>query len=254
MIDTHAHLYSEQFDGDRDEVIQRAIAANVTKFIVPSTDSDSFDSMKKLCDAYPDVCFPAAGLHPTSVKENFENELSFVEKRLSDGKFCAVGEIGVDCYWSTDFIEYQRIAFEYQINLAKKFDLPVIIHAREAFHEIFTILDRIFTPNIRGVFHSFSGTAADYFKIMEYGTFKIGVGGVVTFKNSNLPQIIESVPLTDIVLETDAPYLAPSPYRGKRNESSHIPLIAQKIAEIKKISLEDVDRITSETAQTLFVL
>jgi TatD DNase family protein len=208
--------------------------------------------MMKLCDDYPAICFPAAGLHPTSVKQDYENELAFVEQQMELHRFVAIGEIGIDCYWSIDFIEQQRDAFERQIKLADRYSLPIIIHARNSFDEIFAILDRVHNLNIKGVFHGFSGDRNDYLKIKEYETFKIGVGGVITFKNSKLPQVLEIVPMTDIVLETDAPYLTPHPYRGKRNESSYIPLIAQKIAELKNISLAEVDRITSENAITMF--
>ncbi|MDR1340085.1 MAG: TatD family hydrolase [Prevotellaceae bacterium] len=252
MIDTHAHLYSKEFDTDRDEVIRRAVGNGVSKLIIPSTDAGDFDAMMKLCRDWPQVCFPAAGLHPTSVGEDYETELAFVEKQLDSCSFVAVGEIGIDCYWSMDCIAQQRDAFERQIRMAQRHSLPVIIHARDSFSEIFAILDRIHTPDTKGVFHGFSGTREDYLKIREYDTFKMGIGGVITFKNSKLPQTLEIIPITDIVLETDAPYLTPHPYRGKRNESSHIPLIAQKIAELKNLSIEEVDKITSENAEAMF--
>ena len=254
MTDTHAHLYDEQFDADRDEVIQRAVENGVTAIIVPSTDSSNHDSMRQLCRRHPSVCYPALGLHPTSVDGNWQAELAAVESLLTEDKYAALGEIGIDCYWSMEWIEQQRAAFEYQLKLAAQCGLPVIIHARNSFDEIFAILDRIHNEKIRGVFHSFSGSYDDYLKIKEYGTFKIGIGGVVTFKNSTLPQVLERVPITDILLETDAPYLTPHPYRGKRNESSYIPLIANKIATVKNLSIETVDEITSENARILFGL
>jgi TatD DNase family protein len=254
MIDTHAHLYSKEFDTDRDEVIRRAVDNGVAKLVIPSTEMSDFDAMMKLCEDYPQICFPAVGLHPTSVGEGYENELAFVEKQLDSYSFVALGEIGIDCYWSMDCIVQQRDAFEKQIRMAQQRNLPVIIHARDSFSEIFAILDRIHTPDTRGVFHGFSGTRDDYLKIREYGTFKTGIGGVITFKNSKLSQTLEIIPITDIVLETDAPYLTPHPYRGKRNESSYIPIIAQKIAELKNLSIEEVDKITSENAETLFRL
>jgi TatD DNase family protein len=252
MIDTHAHLYSQEFDTDRDEVIQRAVAGGVSRLIIPSTEISDFDAMMKLCSDYPKICFPATGLHPVSVGEDYENELAFVEKQLDAYKFVAVGEIGIDCYWSMDYIAQQRDAFEKQVKLAQQHNLPIIIHARNSFAEIFSILDRIHTPNTRGIFHGFSGTRDDYLKIREYSTFKIGIGGVITFKNSTLPQLMDLIPITEITLETDAPYLTPHPYRGKRNESSYIPIIAQKIAELKNLSVEEVDEITSENAESLF--
>ncbi|MDR1582768.1 MAG: TatD family hydrolase [Prevotellaceae bacterium] len=254
MIDTHAHLYSEEFDTDRDEAIKRAVENGIAQLIIPSTDMNDFDAMMKLCGDYPAICFPAVGLHPTSVKHDYENELDFVEKQLDSTRFVAVGEIGIDCYWSVDYIVQQRDAFEKQIKFAERCNLPVIIHARDSFAEIFSILDRIYNSNVKGVFHGFSGVREDYLKIKEYGTFKIGIGGVITFKNSKLPQVLEIIPMEDIVLETDAPYLTPHPYRGKRNESSYIPVIAQKIAELKNLSIEEIDRITSENAKTVFNL
>jgi TatD DNase family protein len=252
MIDTHTHLYSEEFDTDRDDAIKRTVENGIAQLIIPSTDMSDFDAMMKLCTDYPKICFPAVGLHPTSVKHDYENELAFVEKQLNSTKFVAVGEIGIDCYWSMDYIVQQRDAFEKQVKLAERHNLPIIIHARDSFAEIFSILDRIHNSNIKGVFHGFSGNREDYLKIKKYGAFKIGIGGVITFKNSKLPQVLEIIPITDIVLETDAPYLTPHPYRGKRNESSYLPIIAQKIAELKNISVEEIDRITSENAKTMF--
>jgi TatD DNase family protein len=254
MIDTHAHLYSEEFDTDRDEVVKRAVENGVTQLIIPSTDMNDYNSMMKLCNSYPAICFPAVGLHPTSVKDDYEQELDFVEKQLTLNKFVAVGEIGIDCYWSMDYIVQQRIAFEKQIKWAEQHNLPIIIHARDAFAEIFAILDRIHNPRIKGVFHGFSGTCEDYLKIKEYGTFKVGIGGVITFKNSKLPQVLDIIPIEDILLETDAPYLTPHPHRGKRNESSYIPLIAQKIADIKHLNVEEVAEITSRNATILFLV
>jgi TatD DNase family protein len=254
MIDTHTHLYSEEFDADRNEVIKRAIENGVSQLVVPSTDMNDFDAMMNLCNSYPHICFPAVGLHPVSVKQDYVNELAFVEKQLGASKFVAVGEIGIDCYWSMDYIVQQRDAFEKQIIMAQQRSLPIIIHARNSFDEIFSILDRIHTSNTKGIFHGFSGTCEDYLKIKNYGTFKIGIGGVITFKNSKLSQILDIIPISDIMLETDAPYLTPHPYRGKRNESSYIPIIARKIAEIKNLSVEEVDEITSENAKLLFRL
>ncbi|MDR0384999.1 MAG: TatD family hydrolase [Prevotellaceae bacterium] len=252
MIDTHTHLYSEEFDSDRDETLKRAIENGVTQFIVPSTEMSDFNAMMKLCNDYPQICFPAVGLHPVSVKEDYENELAFVENMLDSNSFVAIGEIGIDCYWSVDFIVQQRDAFEKQVKLAERYNLPVIIHARDSFAEIFSILDRIHNSDIKGIFHGFAGTREDYLKIREYGTFKTGIGGTLTFKNSKLSHVLNIIPITDIVLETDAPYLTPHPYRGKRNESAYILIIAQKIAELKSISIEEVDKITSENARTIF--
>jgi TatD DNase family protein len=252
MIDTHTHLYSSEFDVDRDETIARAIENGVSQFIVPSTEMNDFEAMMNLCRKYSSICFPATGLHPVSVRHDYEMELSFVEAQLRSNTFVAVGEIGIDCYWSMDCIVQQRDAFERQVKMAERYGLPIIIHARDSFSEIFSILDRIYSPSIRGVFHGFSGSRSDYFKIREYGGFKIGVGGVITFKNSQLSHVLTIVPITDMVLETDAPYLTPHPYRGKRNESAYIPLIARKIAELKNLTLEEVDEISTLNAKEIF--
>ncbi|MDR2564068.1 MAG: TatD family hydrolase [Prevotellaceae bacterium] len=254
MIDTHAHLYDEQFDADRDEMIVRARAAGVEGFIIPAIDSTSFDRMMTLCRSYSDCCFPCIGLHPTSVGANYESELSFVEENIDKYKFKAVGEIGIDSYWPTEYAEQQIFVFEQQIKWADARGLPVIIHARQSFDVIFKVLDRVRTDKTRGIFHSFTGTASDYAKIKSYGSFKIGVGGVLTFKKSSLPEVLKEVPLNEIVLETDSPYLAPHPFRGKRNESGWLPIIAEKLAEIKNVSIEYVDKITTANAVETFGL
>ena len=252
MIDTHAHLYASQFDDDRDETIARARAKGVERFVIPAIDKSSFDAMMRLCLQHSSHCFPCIGLHPTSVDANYKAELSFVEETVDKYSFTAVGEIGIDRYWSTEYIEEQILSFKQQVCWANERGLPVIIHARESFKEIFDALDEVHTADTRGVFHSFTGTIDDYVKIKSYGGFKIGIGGVLTFKKSSLPEVLKEVPLTDIVLETDSPYLAPHPFRGKRNESSYLPLIAEKIAEIKAVSIEYVDEITSKNAMELF--
>lgn len=254
MIDTHAHLYAKNFDDDRDDTIRLALENGVDRIVVPATDADSYARALKLCETYPEICFLAAGLHPTSVKENHEEELAFVERQLRERKHIAVGETGIDRYWSLEYLDRQRDAFARQLKLAELHDLPVIIHSRNAFEDIFAILDRLHNKRIRGVFHAFSGTREDYYRIKGYGTFKIGIGGTVTFKNSTLPEVLEVVPLTDMVTETDAPYLTPHPFRGKRNESRHIPLIVSRLAEIKRLSFEAVAESTTETARTLFGL
>ena len=251
-IDTHTHLFAEQFNSDRDEVILRAQQAGVTKFILPDIDISEFEPMMKLAEKYPGVCYPTIGLHPTSVGENYQTELDFIYDKIDKHTFAAVGEIGIDCYWSLDYIEQQHIVFEEQLRLAVKHNLPVIIHARESFHEIFAILDKINLVNLRGVFHSFSGTVADYEKIKSYKNFKIGIGGIVTFKNGGIADIVKNIELSDIVLETDSPYLSPVPYRGKRNESAYIPIIAQKIAEIKQIDINLVAETTTKNTKELF--
>ncbi|MDR2467204.1 MAG: TatD family hydrolase [Prevotellaceae bacterium] len=252
MIDTHAHLYDKAFDDDRDEMLRRALDNGIDRIVVPPTDSESYARALNLCAKRPDMCFLAAGLHPTSVKENHEEELSFVEQQLSERKHIAVGETGIDCYWSLEYLDRQRDAFAKQLKLAERHSLPVIIHSRNAFSEIFPILDRLHNPKIKGVFHAFSGSRQDYFRIKGYETFKIGVGGPVTFKNSTLPEVLKEVPVADMLTETDAPYLTPHPFRGKRNESCRIPLIVEKIAEIKQLSFQSVAETTAETARNLF--
>ncbi|MDR1054799.1 MAG: TatD family hydrolase [Prevotellaceae bacterium] len=252
-IDTHTHLFAKEFDNDRDEVIRRAQEAGVERFILPDIELSSFEVMMKLAEKYPCICLPTIGLHPTSVNaENYKAELDFVHKTIDKHKFAAVGEIGIDCYWTMDYVEQQRIVFEAQLRMAAERDLPVIIHARNSFHEIFAILDKLMFLNIRGVFHSFSGTHADYEKIKSYKNFKIGIGGIVSFKNGGIAGVVENIPLDDIVLETDSPYLAPVPYRGKRNESAYIPLIVRKIAEIKGVKEDTLARYTADNARELF--
>ena len=251
MIDTHAHLYSEQFYDDADKVIADAVRVGITKFVVPSVDSKSYVDMTSLCKKYRGLCFPCIGLHPVSIDENHEKELAFVEEKAKTEKFYAIGETGIDCYWSLKYLDRQRQAFEYQVRLALKLDLPIIIHARNSFDEIYKILDRK-AGGVRGVFHGFSGTIDDYEKIKTYGTFKIGIGGPITFKNSILPDIVRRMRLEDIVLETDAPYLAPHPRRGKRNEPAYMRSVAEKTAEIKNVDFSEVDRITTENAEKMF--
>ena len=250
-IDTHTHLFAKQFNNDVDEVIVRADNEGVKKFIMPDIDRESFSPMMALSKQYPGICFPTIGLHPTSVNSSYQGELDFVKDTINKYKFVAVGEIGIDCYWSLDYIEQQRFVFEKQLRMAYAYNLPVIIHARESFNEIFAILDKL-SINIKGVFHSFSGTAADYEKIKTYENFKIGIGGIVTFKNGGIADIVKNMGLDEIVLETDSPYLAPVPYRGKRNESAYVPLIAQKIAEIKEIDINLVATHTTENAKNIF--
>ena len=253
MIDTHTHLYLEEFDNDFDATINKAIAAEIDTFIFPSIDKSTFDKMMSAQQRYPQNIFAAIGLHPTSVQEEtYKQELDFVEKTISAFPFVAIGEIGIDCYWTTENIVAQRKVFERQIEIAAEYNLPVIIHARNSFDEIFTILDKRNDLNTRGVFHAFSGNAADYEKIKSYGNFVFGLGGIITFKNSGMTAVVEKMSLEEIVLETDAPYLTPAPFRGKRNESANLVLIAQKIAEIKNTDIETVAKQTTQNARKIF--
>lgn len=252
-IDTHTHLFAHQFENDLADAVKRAQQAGVERFILPDIERESFDGMMKLAEEYSGICLPTIGLHPTSVGANYEDELNFVRQNIDRHKFVAMGEIGIDCYWSVEFIEQQRYVFEQQIRMASERNMPIIIHARESFNEIFAVLDKLMPAvNISGVFHSFAGSQADYDKIKSYGTFKVGIGGIVTFKNGGIADIVKNMDLSDIVLETDSPYLAPVPYRGKRNESAYIPLIAQKIADLKQINISEVERQTTVNAKKLF--
>jgi len=251
FIDTHVHLYDEVFAEDRDLMIQKAIDAGVGKLYMPNCDSTTIEGMLAIEAAWKDRCFAMMGLHPVYVKENFEEELGIVSGWLERRKFSAIGEVGLDKYWDLTYLEQQKEAFRRQIDLAAQYDLAVIIHSREATQDCIDIIREKQSGNLRGIFHCFSGTIEEARQVTELG-FHLGIGGVVTFKKSNLPEIIAETDLEYLVLETDAPYLAPVPYRGKRNESSYIPLIADKVAIVKQLPLEEVARVTTENAQKIF--
>ncbi len=254
LIDTHTHLFLEQFDNDIDKVIDRAVKNGVEKLILPNIDSSSIDDMLNLTDKYPNNCYPLMGLHPTSVNENFEEELKIVEKYLKKQKFYGIGEIGIDLYWDKTFLPQQEQAFIHQIKLAKQYSLPIVIHVRDSFEETLNIVDKYNDDKLTGIFHCFTGSYEQAQHIIQYGGFKLGIGGVLTFKNSKLDQVIQKIPLEHIVLETDSPYLAPSPYRGKRNESSYVVKVAEKLADIYGLSLQEVAKITSDNAKQIFAL
>lgn len=251
FIDTHTHLYLDEFDADRTESISRAKLAGVEIFLLPNIDSLSIEPLLNLADMFPDNCLPMVGLHPTSVKENYQDELQIVESHLKKRKFYAIGEIGIDLYWDKTFLEQQQIAFRHQLKLAKASKLPVAIHMRNSFDQTYSIILEEADGNLQGVFHCFPGNIQQAKKVTDLG-FLLGIGGVVTFKNSGLQQVVKQIPLEYIVLETDAPFLAPDPYRGKRNESSYILLIAEKIASLKEIPLSEVAQITTANAKRLF--
>ncbi len=251
FIDTHTHLYSEEFNEDRTAAINTAINNSVTKLYLPNIDSNSIDGMLQLEKEFPDNCFAMMGLHPCSVKKNYLDELTIVKKWLDKRKFIAIGEIGIDLYWDKTFITEQEIAFKKQIDWALEYNYSIVIHCRNAFDEIFTILQS-YSKLPKGIFHCFSGDVEQAQKILALKNFKLGIGGVVTFKNSGLDKVVETISIEDIVLETDSPYLAPMPYRGKRNESSYIPLIAKKVAELKNISIEEVENVTTNNANFIF--
>ncbi len=254
-VDTHAHIFDADFDADRTETVARAVAAGVRKIVLPAVDSRSHRAMIDTALQYPDVCRAAIGMHPTSVNENtkWRDELQIVRNLLRERpvEWCAIGEVGLDLHWSTSSLTEQCQALVIQMQLAIEHDLPLILHVRDAWNEIFPLLEPLH-GQIRGVFHSFQGTMKDYGHIKELGDFAVGIGGFITYKNSSMVKVVEQIPIEDIVLETDAPYLTPVPFRGTRNESAHIPVIAAKIAEIKGIPVEEVMRATTVRAQSIF--
>jgi TatD DNase family protein len=251
FIDSHVHLYDEQFNMDETEMISKAIDAGVQHMYMPNCDSTTIAPMMTIASKWPSNCFPMIGLHPVYVKENYVQELTTVRSWLEKEKFYAVGEIGIDKYWDLTFLEQQKIAFSLQIDWALEFNLPVVIHSRESTQDCIEIVKQKQPGNLKGIFHCFSGSLEEAEEIISLG-FSLGIGGVVSFKKSGLSEIVAETDLEHIVLETDAPYLAPVPYRGKRNESSYIPLIASKIAEIKNLSIEDVAEITTRNAEIIF--
>ena len=251
ITDTHTHLYSEAFNEDRADMINRAIEANVKRFFIPAIDSTYTPSMYQLEKAFPDHVFLMMGLHPTHVKENFKDELKHVKEQLSKRKFFAVGEIGIDLYWDKSTLDIQIKAFREQINLAKQYKLPIVIHCREAFDEIFEVLEEEKSDDLFGIFHCFTGSLEQAQKAISYN-MKLGIGGVVTFKNGKIDQFINQIELKHIVLETDSPYLAPKPYRGKRNESAYIYKVLEKLSELYKIPTEDIANITTQNSKDIF--
>lgn len=251
ITDTHTHLYSEAFDEDRNEVIEKAISSGISRFFIPAIDSTYTEAMLKLETNYPDHIFLMMGLHPTHVKENFKDELAHVEQMLAKRKFYAVGEIGIDLYWDKSTLKIQQEAFRYQIKLAKKYKLPIVIHSRESFDEIFEILEEEKGDDLHGIFHCFTGTFEQAQRAISYN-MKLGIGGVVTFKNGKIDQFLNEIDLNHIVLETDSPYLAPVPYRGKRNESSYISLVLEKVSSLYNISNEEIAEITTNNSRQVF--
>ena len=251
LIDTHSHLYLNDFAGDFTEVISRLKENQVKKVFLPNIDSSSIDAMFKLETRYPDIFYPMMGLHPTSVQDNYQKELKYVDDWLQKRAFIAIGEIGIDLYWDDTYYQQQVDAFRKQIKWAKQLNLPIVIHARNSFDEIFEVVDNENDENLTGVFHSFSGTLKQAEHIIDLG-FKIGINGIVTFKNSKLDDVVKQIDINHLVLETDAPFLSPEPKRGKRNESSHILYIAEKIAQLKGLSVEEAGKITTHNAKNIF--
>jgi len=251
FIDTHTHLYLEQFDEDRAEVVERAIKQGVETMLLPNIDTDSIEPLWSLIDKYPNHFYPMAGLHPTSVNADYRMQLDRVEQELNERKYIAVGEIGIDLYWDKTFVNEQKEALLFQFDLAIKHDLPVVIHSRDSFKEIMEVIESFNNANLRGLFHCFTGTENEAKEIIDKG-FLLGIGGVYTFKNSGLRKELQSISLENIVLETDAPYLTPAPYRGKRNESAYVYYVAKKMAEEYKKSLHEIAEITTANARKLF--
>ena len=254
-IDTHTHLYLPQFDEDRAEVMKRCETSGVNRLLLPNIDTDSLDQVDQMVKDYPGRAIPMMGLHPCSVGEDVEEQLSRIGEILFNDpqRFVAVGEIGIDLYWDKSTFEKQVLAFKRQIEWAKELNKPIVIHARDSFDEIFAVLDEVKDPRLFGVFHCFTGTEAQALKAIDLG-FYLGIGGVLTFKNGGLDQSLANIPIDHMVLETDSPYLAPVPYRGKRNESSYIPIIGEKLAQLKEIPLDEVAKVTTRNAVKLFSL
>ena len=252
MIDTHSHIYSEEFDSDRDEVILRAQHAGVTKIILPNVDSDTLPRLLELEARYPDYCYAAIGLHPESVKEDYLKQLEIIKAELERRKYIAVGEIGIDLYWDKNYQTEQIRAFQTQVEWAIELNLPVIIHVRNSHRETIDTLKHYAGSGLKGIFHCFGGTPEEADEIFSLGDFKLGIGGVVTFKNSGLADSLMHIPLEKLVLETDSPYLTPAPFRGKRNESAYTVLVAEKLAQVYDMSVGEIDRITTENACSVF--
>ncbi len=252
FTDTHTHLFSNKFDEDRTEMVQRAIDAGVTKMFLPNVDVSTIKEMNELEAQFPENCFSMIGLHPCHVFENYKESLAIIETELEKRAYAGIGETGLDYYWDTTFKQQQQASLHIHAQWAKKYKRPIILHTRESFNDSFAIMKEHNNDDLTGVFHCFSGSIEEAEKVASLNGFYIGIGGVVTFKKSHLPEVIKNVPLELIVLETDSPYLAPTPNRGKRNESSYLTLIANKIAEIKEISLEEVANITNQNASKLY--
>ena len=253
MIDTHTHIYSSRFDEDRIQVIERAFACGVEYMLLPNIDLESVDSMLDLCSEY-DKCIPMMGLHPCSVDGAYAETLGQIKSKLYDSrhKYIAVGEIGIDLYWDKTFLQEQLDVFRNQIKWAKELELPIVIHARDSYPEIFQVLDEENNEQLKGVFHCFSGSENDAQHILSYGGFKFGIGGTITYKKSKLPDVIKNINLSNILLETDAPYLAPRPFRGKRNESTYLTYIVKKLSDIYSVKEEEIIDQTTMNAHELF--
>jgi TatD DNase family protein len=252
LIDTHTHLFAEEFDADCKDVIQRALDGGVKRFYLPNIDFESVSRLHQVCDQYPDLCFPMMGLHPTSVDSKYQEVLKKIKSFFALRKYVAIGEIGIDLYWDKTFIKEQMTAFEEQLRWSIEWNLPVAVHSRNAFPQIFECLDKTEPDKLKGVFHSFSGSYEELKKALSYPNFFLGINGIITYKKANFIEYLTLAPIERIVLETDAPYLSPVPYRGKRNEPAYLSHIVEKLAEIYGLSIETVADITMKNAMKLF--
>lgn len=252
LIDTHNHLYLEEFDPEQDALVDAALKSGIDMLLLPNVDLTTIDRMHDLCDRFPDFAYPMMGLHPTSVNENYAEALKKTESYLGKRSYCAIGEIGIDLYWDKTYLKEQKIVFEEQLKWSIDLDLPVAIHTRDAYPEVLESIHKVGADKLRGVFHSFTGTVTDLEEIKKLKKFKLGINGVITFKNSKLSETILSTDINNIVLETDAPYLAPVPYRGKRNEPVYIWKTAEKVADTYGLTLGETVEITRKNALDLF--
>lgn len=252
LIDTHSHIYQPAFDEDRDAMVQRALDAGIQKILLPNIDLESVPRMHALVQAHPNVCYPMMGLHPCDVKEDFEQVLSIMSEHLAQGHYVAIGETGIDLYWDKSTYDLQCRAFEIQVEWAKQYGLPIVIHARESIDELIAMLDRLNDDRLMGVFHCFTGTLAQAQHILRYGGFYLGIGGVLTYPKSGLAQVVAEIPMDALILETDAPYLPPVPHRGKRNESAYVELVARHLATVKNTTFEEVALVTTANSKRLF--
>ena len=252
LTDTHTHLFAEEFDADKSQMIQRAIDKGVTKCFLPNIEISTIPAMLKMCDEFPANCYPMMGLHPCSVDANYEQQLSEIKEWFAKRKFYGIGETGIDLFHDITFAEQQKKALRIQIKWAKEMNLPIILHCRNSFNEVMEIITEMQDERLKGIFHCFTGTIEEAQRVIALKTFKMGIGGVVTYKNSTLPQVLKEIPLSYIVLETDSPYLPPVPFRGKRNESSYIWYVADKLSEIYRLPIEKIAEITTQNAKDIF--
>lgn len=253
LVDTHSHLYLGHFDADRDQVIGNATEKGISKILLPNIDSHSISPMNQLVKAYPGICHAMMGLHPTSVKENYHDEYEIIRKEMMTGNYLAIGEVGIDLYWDKTYLREQSLVFEQELDMAVEMDKPVVIHARASFEVIFEILEKYAGKGLRGIFHAFSGNPLQALEVTERG-FHIGIGGMVTYRNSGLDKTVQEIDMGHMVLETDAPYLSPVPYRGKRNEPAFITYVAETVAKLKSLDVEEIASRTSANAMKLFRL